>query len=223
MKTNTTTGLTPAAQHYWNEFLDRLRDSQGGHVSEDDEGMSSNTEAEILAWVDDLEDRVGLYMANSRAAAIDYLIVRDGPDDPDMARHHADLMAAFEARREAEYKEIAREFGPESADELREDLPPLPAAYVAEPWHNDICPKWVATCSNGARVWFWAERREVQDREYQEATDPRFFWFLYRTEEDAYSGICVETISTEDPQQIPTLCRQLKARAEAMAPPAVGQ
>jgi len=85
--------LSPMARYYWNQFLAELARAMSAEPNEDDRGMVTADATAILDWMDDLEARVGLFIASARAAALDFLIARDGPEDPDMARHHADLLA----------------------------------------------------------------------------------------------------------------------------------
>ncbi|HEX7646334.1 MAG TPA: hypothetical protein VF450_02865 [Noviherbaspirillum sp.] len=66
------------------QALNELEVAQGAAPDNDDIGMFEASSDDLLSWVDDLEDRVGLDVANFRAACIDYLLVRDGDPEAEL-------------------------------------------------------------------------------------------------------------------------------------------
>lgn len=79
----------------WAQQAEALRGPEP-EVNEDDAAMLGTSSDDILAWIDDLEHRVGLDVTEFRAAALDYIIVRDGEtNDPDTNEHRAEIIARY--------------------------------------------------------------------------------------------------------------------------------
>lgn len=167
------------------------------HASADDWAMCAAHGDDLLAWVDDLEARVfGYSLDELRAVVIDFIFCRDGGDDSS-ERERVDALR----KEAADYIDIGTEFGATYADELQEDMPEIDARMIANPWHNDVCPKWEAELPNGAMVVLWAELRDASVREV--GNGARFTVCVHVDSEAYGAGECVEQFDVETPADLP--------------------
>ena len=68
---------TESLQNLWNVAMAALKATQGSAPSEDDEAMREAGSDDLIGWVDDLEDRVGLDVADFREAIVAFCAARD--------------------------------------------------------------------------------------------------------------------------------------------------
>lgn len=114
-----------------------------------------------------------------------------------------------------DYDRIRFEFGADFARELSEDMPELDARMIAQPWHNDTAPKWIAELPNGAAVYLWADRRDAEQRELIDSA--RFTVCVYASLDVALTGVTVtpET-ETDDAAAVAGLVAAGLALAESL-------
>lgn len=98
----------------WAAVLHGLETASGRNVDDDDSGMRHAVTPDLLLWVEDLQDRVGLHVGEMRKAVFNYSNARD----------RARILEEF-----PDY---------DGAD----DLPDYAAlGFACNAWHNDACPQ----------------------------------------------------------------------------------
>lgn len=127
--------VTDFARFHFARALVALATAQGAAPSEDDRGMLTAAADDLLGWADDLEARVGLTVTEFRACLLDYIIARDGGDDPDMRTHGAVLREAYHR------SHVIPAVQAESHGDCLEGVPAIADLMDEEAWHNDTCAK----------------------------------------------------------------------------------
>lgn len=194
--------VTQFARFHFTYALARLAESQRCAPSEDDRGMDTAAADDLLGWADDLESRVGLHVTEFRAALLDFIIARDGGDDPDMVAHGDRLRAAYHA--DYYLPGIAAEGHRECAD----GLPILCDLLDNEAWHNDAALRLTRyTVEGDARVGLvlWVDVADPALREVD--MGPRYA--LYQTDAEGQETFID---GTDDPAQVRALVQTHIAR-----------
>jgi hypothetical protein len=206
--------LTPAAA--WGNVITELeaatnawRAGQRAYIGDvyransDDRGMVEAADSDLVDWVADLEDRVGLEVGDLRAAMHDYMEARalaqlarfgveyeNGPDGfVHAGRVYSDIAIEFRDAVLPGMRDGVRHIGAleyEFPDYDGDDLSARVAPLEGHHWHNDVCPSWGMDLDEEHDLRLWADYADPEKRE--SARGERFALTVRYFDDDAVSA-----------------------------------